>query len=180
MTNIIVGVSTAAIIGISSYLYKYLVNYVTRKERLVYGLYNELLANHELLSSCINFEKGIAGENIPRLNTNYYDGEFSTSGWTRFFNKIKPLRLPKNIKNEDLLKRFDELKSRPFVSSVHLLYTRIRSLNYISIDSHQDERSFNKNFRYESRVNSIRFDLFILIHNMENNFDYVGDRTIVE
>lgn len=179
LNKIIIGVSIAAIPGIFAYLYSFLTNYVTRRRRLVYGLYNELLSNHEMLNSCINFSNSIAGENIPRLNTQYYEGEFSKSAWTRFFNGIKPLRIPENIKSEDLLKRFEHLKNRPFVSSVHLLYTRIRLLNYVSIDSLQEGRTFNKGFMYKTRVNSVRYDLFILIHNMEEAFDYLGERSLI-
>lgn len=177
-TKIIVSVSIAAITGTFTYLYNFFANYVTRKKRLVYGLYAELLSNHEMLDSCINFSKSVERENIPRLKTDYYDADFSKSSWTRFFNRVKPLRIPENIKNKDLLKRFERLRNRPFVSSVHLLYARIRLLNYASIDSLQEGRTFNKGFIYKTRANSVRHDLFILIHNLEKTFEYLGERTL--
>ena len=80
ITNeIIVGVAIVAIPGIITFLYSLFVNYVSRKKRLIYGLYNELLSNHEMLDSCINFDKEVTRENIPRLDTQYYEEDFSKS-----------------------------------------------------------------------------------------------------
>jgi len=176
--DIIKTVSIAAITGIATYLFNFLRSYVSRKKRLVYGLYTELLSNHQMLDGCVNFSKEVKRENIPRLKSDYYAESFSKSPWIRFLNGIKPLHIPHNITNKDLLKRFERLKSRPFVSSIHLLYSRIQVLNYTSIDSLQESRSFNKNFIYKSRANSIRHDLFILLYNLEKSFKYLGKYTV--
>jgi len=175
-TNTILAVgSSPVIIGLLTYSYKLFQSYVSQRKRLIYGLYNELLYNKDLLDSCINRDRNITTENIPRLVTQYYQSEFSNSRWTRFLKWKKTLHIPDRIKSEEMRKRFHIINSRPFLSSVHSLFRRARLLNYIIFDSLEEGRNFNKDFRYKTRLNNIFHDLFILVHNLEQTYDYLGE-----